>query len=229
VARVRARAPQLYDGPVLAFDRLDGDTIVCLGGRYFEMLATTDVLRDEYIAAGPDEELPLRDLAHTAAAGDPLRSGTGRAAAVGMTLVVTLPAADGRAMLLGRRRGDLGADPGSWHVPPSGMIEPGGSPLRESVVRELREELGLQLAEPNLVPLGIGWDLLRLRPEVCLRLDLGVEDVSGSGPTLSPSEYVETARIPLSTEGLKDFWQAHPPPAVTPAAAAAIALVEGGV
>lgn len=231
LARVRERAPRLHDGAVVVFaDRGADGTLRCARGGYFDMLATTDVLRAEYMAAEPDGELPLRDLADAAACGDPLLRGSGRAAAVGVTVVVTVADADSRSVLVGRRRPDLGADAGLWHIAPSGMVEPRGRPLVDTAVSELCEELGLALADPDrLAMLGIGWDLLRLRPEVCLRLDLAEADPSGPDAVVSDSEYMEARRFSLTPDGIAEFWRTHPPPTVTPAAAAAIALLESHV
>jgi 8-oxo-dGTP pyrophosphatase MutT (NUDIX family) len=230
LARVRERAPQLHDGAVVVFAENAHGTLRCVRGSYFDMLATTDVLRAEYLAAGPEDGLALRDLAHAAAGGDPLLSGAGRAAAVGVTVVVTSAGADGPSVLLGRRRDDLGADAGLWHIPASGMVEPRSRPLVDTAVDELCEELGLALEDPGrLTMMGIGWDLLRLRPEVCLRLDLTVAEAFPTAAAVSDSEYVEARRISLTSEGMGEFWSAHPPPTVTPAAAAAIALLESHV
>ena len=44
-------------------------------------------------------------------------------------MAVTVPGAESRSVLVGRRRADLGADAGLWHIPASGMVEPRGRPL----------------------------------------------------------------------------------------------------
>ncbi len=183
---------RLHDGPVLVLDRVAGGRVVVAPSSYFAMLATCDALRAEYLTAVPSRSapgstvtLPLRDLADAAAdpGAGPLRSGRGRAAAIGLSVITTVPTPTGTSFFVGRRRPDLAADPGLSHVAPSGMLEPVPSgapadPLVAAAGQELGEELGVQLPgghaalAPRLRVLGVAYDLLRLRPEVCLRLDL---------------------------------------------------------
>ena len=92
-----------------------------------------------------------------------------RVAALGLSVATVLP--DGR-VLLGRRRAELPLDPGAWHVVPSGMLEPEPDPVGAAVAREGREELGVDVDRGAVRVLGLGWDLARLRPEVCLALAL---------------------------------------------------------
>lgn len=222
LAAVRSASPGLYDGSVLAFERLADDRLVVAQAGYFAMLATCDVLQAE--AAGRPagtslDALPLRRLAHRLA-GDPLRSGAGRAAAVGVSVVTIVPGATGPELLLGRRRPDVATDPGRWHVAPSGMLEPTG--LIATVVQELREEVGLlldaQAVQARLRTLGVVHDLGRLRPDVCLLLRL-------DRPVTLPldGEFAAWWRLPVARLG--DAWVLGPA-ALTAPAAGALALTE---
>ncbi len=78
----------------------------------------------------------------------------------------------------------------------------------------------------RLRTMGIGFDLLRLRPEVCLRLDLHEREIAPGGPSLSTREFRRCSVLELSEASLRAFWELHPPGAITPAAAATIALIE---
>lgn len=60
--------------------------------------------------------------------------------------------ADGRVLLAQRPAGK--ADAGLWEFP-GGKVE-GGEGLEEALVRELREELGIETEESCLAPLGFG-------------------------------------------------------------------------
>jgi ADP-ribose pyrophosphatase YjhB (NUDIX family) len=188
---------------VLVLERLDGDELSARRSGYFANVRTADALRAEWLREGMG---PLRARAHALADGDPLHDGHGRAAAVGLAVVATHA---GR-VLLGRRSRSLAADPGLWHVAPSGMLEPGTS-VEAQVERELREELGVEGAEAPRM-LGVGFDLLRLRPELCLTLELSGEEVQPG------AEFSETRWIDPT-----DDWPAD----LTPAAAAALALFSG--
>jgi 8-oxo-dGTP pyrophosphatase MutT (NUDIX family) len=239
---VAARSSRMHDGRVLAFVAADGFPLVCGHGGYFDAIATSDSLRAEYLDFVADEgtkragldALPLRRLAHEVCGGDPLRSGSGRVAAIGVSVAVTVPAARGRALLLGLRSHTVATDPDMWHVAPSGTLEPGGTdPVIDVVERELCEELGVRLEEPaalstRLRPLGIGFDLLRLRPEICLQLDLTAQDIPAEGIVVAPGEFQDRCLVELSNAGLSEFWDRHPPETLTPAAAATIALLEIG-
>ena len=239
--RVARRSPGMHDGRVMAYMSAEGFPITCAPGGYFDAIATSDSLRAEFIERslrlGPTsvsalEALPLRQLAHAAAGGDPLRSGRGRVAAVGVSVALTIPGAPVRALVLGLRNDEVATDPGVWHVAPSGTLEPTGRDAVIALVElELFEEVGVRLAPPStlasrLKTLGIGFDLLRLRPEVCLRLDLQEREIAPGGPSLSTREFRSCSLLELSEPSLRTFWGLHPPSAITPAAAATIALIE---
>ena len=240
---VSRRSPQMHDGRVLACIAAHGFPIRFASAGYFDAIATSDSLRAEYIQNREREStspadlstLPLRMLAHKASQGDALRSGRGRVAAIGVSVVVTLPSDSGRAFVLGLRNHAVATDPGMWHVAPSGTLEPAHrdhqDPVIGAIVRELAEELGIRLdvagdLARRLRPLGVGFDLLRLRPEICLRLDLNDDEYPTGGPLLSAQEFQERSLVELSTSSMEAFWKTHPPEALTPAAAAAIALLE---
>jgi len=201
---VARRTPGLHDGPVLVLDHLDGYTLHARTSGYLATVATADALRAEWAREGMG---PLRARAHELAGRDPLRNGCGRAAAVGLAVVTTFA---GR-VLVARRSRAVAADPGLWHVAPSGMLEPGVDPV-DQIARELEEELGLD-ARREAQPLGLGFDLLRLRPEVCWSLESDREPELRLG-----DEFTEVRWIDPAGDWPKDL---------TPAAAAALALFSG--
>jgi len=199
---VARRTPRLYDGPVLALDRVEGETLHTRPSGYLATVATADALRAEWEREGFG---PLRARAHEVAGSDPLRNGNGRAAAVGLAVVTAL----GGRVLLGRRSDNVAADPGLWHTAPSGMLEPGVD-LADQMGRELEEELGPQDVGWSAEVLGLGFDLLRLRPEVCWSLEPIDEPELRLG-----EEFVEARWIDPAVEWPEDL---------TPAAATALAL-----
>ena len=67
----------------------------------------------------------------------------------GVVVAVALVDADGRVLVAQRPPGKQLA--GLWEFP-GGKVEPGERP-EESLIRELREELGIEVAEPCLAPL----------------------------------------------------------------------------
>ena len=188
---------------MLVLDRLEGATLHAAPSGYFAAVATTDSLRVEWDREGFG---PLRARVHELAGADPLRNGRGRAAAIG---VAAAGVREGR-VLLGRRAEHLAADPGYWHVVPSGMVEPGAA-VEDQVQRELSEELGAPAGPPQ--PLGVGFDLRRLRPELCWTLELYSEEVELG------EEFVEASWIDP---------EARWPEPLTPAAAAVLALLLAG-
>jgi 8-oxo-dGTP pyrophosphatase MutT (NUDIX family) len=252
-------------------DRQDGVRVT--EGRYFDMIATCDALRAEFADSPrgtPLADLPLRALAHELA-GDPLSSGAGRAAAIGISVILTVPgrvgadvgerakagrrvsadaderakagrrvSADdragaevgGRAFVIGCR-GLVSSDRGSWHVAPSGMLELNGGPdpVAATVATELLEELGIQIAPgrvaERLVALGLVHDLLRLKPDLVVRLDLSAAEVPAELEAVS--EFSELAFVPARRDALDNFWRTHDPDVLTPAAAGAIALFEAAL
>ena len=201
---VARRTPGLHDGPVLVLDHLEGDTLHARPSGYLAAVATADALRAEWER---EEMGPLRARVHELAGPDPLRDGHGRAAAVGLAVVTVFA---GR-VLLARRSSAVAADPGLWHVAPSGMLEPGVD-LVDQIARELDEELGLD-AGWKAEPLGLGFDLLRLRPEVCWSLEPHDEPALRLGDELTEVRWIDPA--------------ADWPDDIAPAAAAALALFSG--
>jgi 8-oxo-dGTP pyrophosphatase MutT (NUDIX family) len=230
LAAIRA-GRRVHDGPVAVLDGVAADRVTAAIGSYFEMIATCDSLAAEYAAASGS--LPLRDRAHLVAGGNPLHDGRGRAAAIGVSVAAVVRTRRGRGLVLGRRRADLAVEPGRWHVLPSGIVEEwDDDPVLDTLARELREEIGVDFGSEaelraRLTPLGLGHDLPRLRPDVCFRLDLEdfpVADLAADRDELDAIEVVE-----LSRAGLRDFWRDHPPSALTPPAAATVALLEASV
>jgi 8-oxo-dGTP pyrophosphatase MutT (NUDIX family) len=229
---VRSTVPGMHDGPVAVFDRVrDDGSLEGSASGYFNMVATCDALQDEWQHVEADVATPLREQAEQLAApyGGVLASGRGRAAAVGVSVLCEVPTAAGPAAVLGRRRASVATDAGKWHVVPSGMVEPdAATPLLRTAQRELAEELKMrrQVQPAELRVLGIAFDLLRLRPEVCLHLRLPADDFDGSQLTLAGDEFSRVELVPLSPAGLADWWGGHPPGCVTAAGAGILALLE---
>jgi 8-oxo-dGTP pyrophosphatase MutT (NUDIX family) len=198
LAALRGRVPAMHDGAVLAMTAVDGGTVRARRAGYFDMVATADAL------AG---DAALRARAVELAGGDPLRRGKGPVAALGLSVATVLP--DGR-VLLGRRRAGLPLDPGAWHVVPSGMLEPEPDPIAAALAREGREELGVEVDRGAVRMLGLGWDLARLRPEVCLALALEAVPARAGGDEF---------------DAVEAFDVASPPAPLTPGAACALALL----
>jgi hypothetical protein len=194
---VRARSPGMFDGPVLALDRIEGDVVHAVRASYFDMVATCDAL-----AADPE----LRAYAEELAAPDPLRNGFGRAAAIGVTAVVVR---NGH-LTLGRRRPELALDPGRWHVVGSGTVDPRG--LVATIADELAGEHGIHELPPMRL-IGLGFDRTRLRPELTVITD-DLGDIAAPAPSDEFSEFVE---LPLGADAAELD--------LTPAAAIALAAV----
>jgi hypothetical protein len=199
---VVARSPGMFDGVVLALDRVDDGVVHAVSARYFDMVATCDAL---------DSNPSMRERAEQLAAPDPLRIGAGRAAAIGVSIVVVRNG----VFTLGRRSPELPLDPGRWHVVASGTLDERG--LAGTIADELAGEH--DIAEmPDVRIIGLGYDLPRLRPELAvMTADLG--DV----PPPSPSdEFVEFREVPLDLDRIADVWALD----LTPAAAVAVAALE---
>jgi 8-oxo-dGTP pyrophosphatase MutT (NUDIX family) len=169
---------------VLAMTAVQGGVVHARRSGYFDMVATADAL-----AGDPG----LRARALALAGDDPLRRGDGRVAAIGLSVATLVP---GGGVLLGRRRADLPLDPGRWHVVPSGMLEPERDPIAAAVAREAREELGVTIDPATVRMLGLGWDLARLRPEVCVALTLDVVPTRAGGDEFDAVEAFDRARAP---------------------------------
>ena len=188
----------MHDGPVLAMTAVAGGVVRARRAGYFDMVATADAL-----AGDP----ALHARAGALAGDDPLHRGDGRAAAIGLSVATLVP---GGGVLLGRRRADLPLDPGLWHVVPSGMLEPEADPVGAALAREAREELGVDVDSSAVRMLGLGWDLARLRLEVCVALVLEAIPARAGGDEFDVVEAFDPAR---------------PPAPLTPGAACALALL----
>jgi hypothetical protein len=105
-----------------------------------------------------------------------------------------------------------------------------GDPVIVTVQRELSEELGVHLNTTELAErvslLGFAVDLVRLRPEVCLRIDIASTELHAPAPTVAAEEFTAARFVPLSRSGLTQVWSTYSPLELTPAAAGAIALLE---
>lgn len=208
------RSPAMFDGVILALERIDGASIRAGRGSYFDMLATCDAL-----AGDPT----LRARAEELAGPDPLRSGSGRAAAVGLcVLALRAGAYSRRVFTIGRRSTDLALDPGRWHVVPSGTLDERG--LDGTLRDELETEHGITDASElagAARAIALGYDLTRLRPELALVLDLGEHPAPDPGP-----EFSELLEVELAPEALAAVWERLGPAELTPAAAFALAAAE---
>lgn len=200
LAALRRRVPRMHDGPVLAMTAVDGGVVRARRAGYFDMVATADAL-----AADPG----LHARASALAGDDPLHRGDGRAAAIGLSVAALVP---GGRVLLGRRRADLPLDPGRWHVVPSGMLEPEPDPIAAALAREAGEELGVDVDPDAVRMLGLGWDLARLRPEVCVALALEAVPARAGGDEF---------------DVVQAFALAEAPAELTPGAACALSLLSG--
>jgi 8-oxo-dGTP pyrophosphatase MutT (NUDIX family) len=227
------------DGLRATRDMFNGETLCWLGpdpaggiqvvrGRYFDMLATCDAIRAEGLAG------PLRDRATAACGGDPLASGRGRAAAIGVTVLATKPGdLSGEAvpvLTLGRRNPRLATDPGRWHVVPSGMLEAaaGDRHLARTVATELDEELGVTVTptdvEARATVLGLAHDRWRLRPEIVVRLDLTADEASAAVP--QGGEFDAFEDVPVTAAAIDAFLASRGhEPGVTSACEGALRLL----
>ena len=199
---VLARRPASFNGVVLVLDRVEDGVMHVVRGRYFDMIATCDALA---------HEPGLRERAGWLADGNALRSGHGRAAAVGVTAIVPR----GGVFTLGRRSPDVALDPGRWHVVPSGTIDERG--LDGTLRDELATEHGI--TEPvEARTIAFGWDLTRLRPE----LTLMTADLGDIGSPPASAEFTEFRDVALDLDAIDATWDLD----LTPAAALALAALE---
>ena len=197
LAALRRRVPAMHDGPVLAMTSRRAAASCARAGR----ATSTWWPPPTRWPAIPRCARGRRRVA----GGDPLRRGDGRVAALGLSVAATLP---GGRVLLGRRRAELPLDPGAWHVVPSGMLEPDPDPIAAAVAREALEELGVAVDPGAVRMLGLGWDLARLRPEVCVALALEAAPARAGGDEFDVVEAFEVARPPAPlTAGAPARWR----------------------
>jgi len=169
----------------------------CGVGRYFGMLDTCSAIEVELRAAildgdrqpdAFDAKLPLRNAAHAASGGDPITSGVGRDAAIGLSMLVAGRTEQGYRMRLAQRGdGGLGLGCRQFHVVPSGMFDFADGRRDYHVRAKLREEYAEELfpmvdpaleyldallhtGDAHLLFTGVAMDLLNLRPEICTLL-----------------------------------------------------------
>jgi hypothetical protein len=212
---VLARSPGSFDGAVLALDRISDGVVYAVRATYFDMLATCDA-----IAADP----ALRDWAERLAAPDPLRIGTGRAAAVGITAIVVRALTDGSTgFTLGQRSPELALDPGKWHVVPSGIVD--GRGLVGTILDELAGEHGI--ADPLAAldgahVIALGYDVARIRPELTI-MTRALGDLAAPEPS---DEFVAFREVTLELNAIDELWSSLGPDDLTPGAAVAVAAVE---
>ena len=225
-------APGTWNGEILGFRALEGDTVIAGRTDYFTMLATSDALRAERERLG--ESGPLRTAARTAAGGDPLRSGAGRASVVGLSILLVLVRGADTWLLLGRRTRDLAVSPGLVGTI-DGCTEPGATarPLRENLARELAEEA------PGVVALsgrdagalaagarlqGLTMNMLRLSPTISVEIRIDLPRPPDRADLLSAAEFSEAILVEATRDGLAGLWGGALP--LAPPAAGALALWE---
>ncbi len=229
---VVAAAPGTWNGAILGFRALDGDTVVAGRTDYFTMLATSDALRAEREREG--EAGPLRTRARAAAGGDPLRSGAGRASVVGLSILVVLTHGEDAWLLLGRRSRDLAVSPGLTGTI-DGCTEPGGSerPLAENLARELAEEApgAVALSGRGAAELvagarlqGLTMNMLRLSPTISVEIRIPLPAPPDGTDLLSEAEFAEQALVEATPGGVARLWREGA--ALAPPAAGALALWE---
>ena len=97
---------------------------------------------------------------------------------------------------------------------------------RGTAIAELREELGLDAASQRLRLLGVGFDLLRLVPEVVYRIDIDAdpEAVLAAAPREEHDAFELHAIAPDGT--VPTIWSRFAPLELAAPGAAAIALLE---
>jgi hypothetical protein len=220
--------PFLHNGRILCWDSSDSHSITASAGRYLDMIATCDAIRDEFEKRNGIPPFTLRERAHKIAI-DPLSSGSGRAAGIGVSVILTTQSDIGsqRNFLLGFRSNSVGTDSGLWHVAPSGMLEPTDMPGLEAMIcRELEEEVGISMTPAEVAHsgrvIGLAHDLLRLRPDIVVQLDIASPvDLSGS-----TEEFGRFVTVAIESGPLEAFWESHAPTQITPPAAGAVALLE---
>jgi hypothetical protein len=192
--------PRLTNGHLYVMRRFSPQarlTMDCGLGRYFGMLDTSSAIEIELREAildgarqpsALDAKLPLRHAAHAAAGGDPITSGVGRDAAIGLSMLVAGRTERGYQMRLAQRGdGGLGLGCGQLHVVPSGMFDFHDARRDYHVQAKLREEYSEELFgtvdpameyldallrnnDAQLLFTGVAMDLLNLRPEICTLL-----------------------------------------------------------
>lgn len=225
-------APGTWNGSILGFRALRGDTVVAGRTDYFTMLATSDALRAERERHG--EAGPLRGRARRAAGGDPLHSGAGRASVVGLSILTVLTHGDDAWLLLGRRSRDLAISPGLVGTI-DGCTEPGATdrPLRENIARELAEEApgAVALSGRDADALagsarlqGITMNMLRLSPTISVEIRVPLARSPARADLLAPAEFAEQVLVEATPRGLAGLWRRER--ALAPPAAGALALWE---
>lgn len=213
---------QAFNGPILSMSAVRPSQVIVRPSTYFAGLLCGDVL-----AAHLDG--PVRDRVDVLADGDPLHDATGRIAplAVCVALICELP--DGPQLLLGRRAPTVAAYPSSWHLAPSGMIEPDHVTLAQTIAEELREEVLHDATDRQAAAavggaqvLGVGFDLVRLRAEIVVRATLPCQEI----PVLCPGEFTDVRLVPYTAAGLLSAYKLMVAEGGCPSGAAALALLD---
>ncbi len=226
VDALREAGATLWDGPVLVYERVADGAVICRRSSYFRVLATSAAVGAELAVTGADaplSELPLRRRAIRLAGGDPIASGRGRAAAVGLNIAVVAVGGGGRSALIGRRSRSMAAMPGMWSFV-AGNIEPtdGPRPLASALGRELTEEMpAISVADARELVSGARvhgacFSLGRLGPSLLAstRIDATADDLG----RLDAEEFDETRVIDLDDP--ESCWTGMSPGSLVPSSAA---------
>jgi 8-oxo-dGTP pyrophosphatase MutT (NUDIX family) len=230
VAELQAQGKHLFNGPVLALDHTIPGLLTCRPGSYFDMLAAPGILEREW--AADSAVTPVRDRLDRLAGGDPLRHGQGRCAAIAVAALLMFGEGPDRRFVMGRRSQRLAVAPGQWCPIPAGMVEPADRlPLRDALAREISEELShpaladsARIAEAlnHAQIMGLSFDLLRLRLDVCVAVP--VPDQEGAVPIGDPSEFDDVRTWDLSADGLAAAAEYCGAAGMTPAGGGALEL-----
>ena len=159
--RCAGACPRMHDGPVLAMTAVHGGVVRARRAGYFDMVATADALARRSRAARAGRRAGRRRSAAPRRRAGRRHRAVGRGAGARRRRAARAPA----------RRPP--ARPGPLARRPLGDARARAGPGRRPRSRaRRREELGVDVDPAAVRMLGLGWDLARLRPEVCVALAL---------------------------------------------------------
>lgn len=237
-----------HNGPVLRLLRADSGGLTVSRCGFFDMLDTCYSLEWELLASigewsssgkrAPWRELESKLLLRRSVedrVSDPFREGQGRAAGLGVCLVVRRRMEEGWRFLAARRAPSrIAIRSAKLHVVPAGMLTPGRS-VRQSAVRELLEEvLGVEehgrgiSSEPEYRRLrrsnasfaitGLAMNMISLCGDVCATLTIDDPQWWAREPLWRLNQ--EHGGGLVSINGAPPWWD------IVPQAAGAFALAE---
>jgi hypothetical protein len=237
-----------HNGTVLRLLRADSRGLTVSRCGFFDMLDTCYSLEWELLASigewcSGGRRAPWRDLESKLLlrryaedrASDPFREGYGRAAGVGVCLVVRRRMGGGWRFLAARRAPSrIAIRSAKLHVVPAGMLTP-GRPVRQTAIRELLEEvLGieengrgisnepeyrrLRRSNASFAVTGLAMNMISLCGDVCATLTIDDPRWWSREPLWRLNH--EHAGGLVSIEGAPPWWD------IVPQAAGAFALAE---